>query len=359
MKDFLIKPVLLIAVAASAISCALDIDSDEPSREARKKEISFPVNVTRDGEAIPQEALTKSEAVETGDKIATMDTSIPFGIVGVDFESGALILDNERVSYSDGLYRGFFENGLWEMPSVVSFSAYYPYVNSLDYGDEYKSYSIPFSSADTEAGPLVSKTVQSAVDKLNMIPLEFQHITNDIGFKICDVTTDPNLQGLIHLKKVTAHNIASAGIFVNDLEYGMGAWQRRGYYRNEEVFNGDAVVGVGMENEKFIGRDALVPHMVDSHRFYAVPDDLLMGKQYVEVEFDIDGFDIGGFHYEPLKNQKVKYMLYGVLPDNVMVYGKQYTFHLGLDTGKFFHQISFTASVSDWETKIYENNDDF
>jgi len=43
----------------------------------------------------------------------------------------------------------------------------------------------------------------------------------------------------------------------------------------------------------------------------------------------------------------------------VMVYGKQYTFHLGLDTGKFFHQISFTASVSDWETKIYENNDDF
>jgi hypothetical protein len=114
-----------------------------------------------------------------------------------------------------------------------------------------------------------------------------------------------------------------------------------------------------MENEKFIGRDALVPHMVDSHRFYAVPDDLLMGKQYVEVEFDIDGFDIGGFHYEPLKNQKVKYMLYGVLPDNVMVYGKQYTFHLGLDTGKFFHQISFTASVSDWETKIYENNDDF
>ncbi len=47
------------------------------------------------------------------------------------------------------------------------------------------------------------------------------------------------------------------------------------------------------------------------------------------------------------------------LPDNVFVYGKQYTFHLGLDTGKLYQQVAFQASVSDWETKIYENNDDF
>lgn len=357
MKDLLLRPVVLLAVAATALSCSLDINTQDSSSEPRKKEISFPVYVSRPGKY--KAASTKSESVDSDNKIVTMDTSIPFGLVGVDMETGALILDNEKISYSDGLYRGFFEHSLWEIPSIVSFSAYYPHVNSVSYGDEYKTYSIPFSSADTDAGPLISKTVQSAVDKLNMIPLEFQHITNDLGFKICDVTTDPNLKGLIHLKKVTAHNIASAGIFVNDLEFGAGAWQRRGYYRNEVIFEGDAVVGVGMENEMFIGRDALVPHMADSYRFYAIPDDLVMGKQYVEVEFDIDGFYMGNFFYEPLKNQKVKYMLYGVLPDNLMVYGKQYTFHLGLDTGKYYQQISFGASVSDWETKIYENNDDF
>ena len=42
-----------------------------------------------------------------------------------------------------------------------------------------------------------------------------------------------------------------------------------------------------------------------------------------------------------------------------MEYGKQYTFHLGIDTGKFYHQITFAPAISDWETKIYENNDEF
>ena len=114
-----------------------------------------------------------------------------------------------------------------------------------------------------------------------------------------------------------------------------------------------------MENEKFIGDHELVDRMADSHRYYSIPDEILMGKQCVEVVYDVDSFTIGGYTYEPLKDQVARYMLYGVLPDNVFVYGKQYTFHLGLDTGKLYQQISFQASVSDWETKIYENNDDF
>ena len=39
--------------------------------------------------------------------------------------------------------------------------------------------------------------------------------------------------------------------------------------------------------------------------------------------------------------------------------GKQYTFHIGLDLSSVYKQITFTPSVSEWETKIYENNDDF
>lgn len=359
LMDLLFKPVFLMAAATVVLSCSLDVDTHDVTRDAGEREVGFAVRVTRDGEEIPDAAITRGGFVDTGTKLSTMDKSIPFGLVGVDCETGALLLDNEPVSYSKDSYRGFFQRGLWDIPSTISLSAYYPHVNSLSYGDEHKTYSIEFTSADTEAGPLVSKTVQCAVDQLNMVPLEFQHITNDIGFKICDVTSDPNLQGLIRLRKVTAARVASAGVFVNDMEMGSGFWHRRGYYRTELVFEGDARVGVGMENELFIGRDALVPRMADSYRFYAIPDKLEIGKQYVEVVFDIDGFDHAGNHYKGLKEQKVKYMLYGVLPDNVMAYGKQYTFHLGLDAGKFFHSINFTASASDWETKIFEDNDVF
>ena len=359
MRNIFLHPVLLIAAAASTLSCAEYYDPQDAPSLNQKKEVAFPVTVTRDGQQIPQAAITKGGMVDEGDKIATMDKSLPVGLVGVDFKTGAILLDNQMVSYHDGMYRGHFDSGLWDIPTTVSLSAYYPRVNHLSYGEDNKTYSIPFGETETDAGPLVSKTVQCAVDQLNLVPLEFQHITNDIGFKICDVTSDPALQGLVHLKKLTANCVASAGVFVNDMEFGYGFWHRRGYYRDEVVFEGDARVGVGMDNEKFVGRDALVARMADSYRFYAIPDELEMGKQYVEVVFDIDDFIHNNFHYDALKDQKVKYMLYGVLPDNKMAYGKQYTFHLGLDVGKIYNQITFAPSVSDWETKIYENNDEF
>ena len=39
--------------------------------------------------------------------------------------------------------------------------------------------------------------------------------------------------------------------------------------------------------------------------------------------------------------------------------GKQYTFHIGIDLTSVYKEIVFSATVSDWETAIYENNDDF
>ena len=68
---------------------------------------------------------------------------------------------------------------------------------------------------------------------------------------------------------------------------------------------------------------------------------------------------VNNFYYEPIKNQVRKYMLYGLLPDNVFEYGKQYTFHIGLDLSGVYREITFAPAVADWETTIYENNDDF
>ena len=325
------------------------------------KRVGFDIIVTREGEEIPSAAITRNAAFESEiNKIATMDTDIPFGLVAVDPESESLIIDNQAIhNYAQGGYYGLFDSGLWDIPAKMMFSAYYPYVAGVTYSEGNSSYSIPYSTADTEAGPLVSKTVERAIAQINMMPFEFQHITNDIGYKIADVTPDERLQGLIHLRRVTAYKVASAGVFVNDLALSRGIWHKQAYFRNVVVFEGDAKLGVGEANEKFIGRNALVDQLSQSYRYYAIPDEIKIGKQFVKVEYDVDGFTLNGFEYPALKGQVAKFMLYGVLPDNVMVYGRQYTFHLGIDLSSVYSEITFSPTVSEWETLIYENNDLF
>ena len=358
------------ALLALLPSCSTKLDTPDipaPVTEtSTNQRLGFDINVTREGETIPsgRRAMmsTKSDAnYDEGDNFATMDSNIPFGLIGIDYDHHALVLDNARVGSNGRDYSTTVDSFLWEeyRSNTISFSAYYPYVRDVTYENDLESYSIPYTVAETDAGPLVSRTVEMAVAQLDMIPLQFQHITNDIGYRICDVTPKPELQGLIRLRKLTAYNVASAGVFVNDVTLSQGIWHRQGYYRNVVVFEGDAPVGVGSENEKFVGYDALVDRMADSHRYYSIPDEIQFGKQYVEVVFDVDGFQLNNFYYEPLHEQVFRYPLSGVLPDNVFVYGRQYTFHIGIDLSSIYHEITFAPSVGDWETKIYENNEDF
>ena len=334
----------------------LDVPSPKDGNSSRK--VSFDVAVTREGKAIPPERQANMSPATKG---STAGNDRPFGLVGIDYDHNAVVVDNQAVYSNQGNYNLFFDALVWDEfnTQTISFSAYYPYVRDITYEGGLDAYSIPYAVEETSAGPMVSKTVEMAVAQMNIIPLEFQHITNDIGYCICDVTPDPNLQGLIHLRKVVAHNVASAGIFVNDIALSRGIWHRQGYYRKVVVFEGNAPVGVGAENEKFIGYNTLEDRLANSHRYYAIPDEIEMGKQFVEVFFDVDGFTLNGFAYPPLEHQHAKYMLYGLLPDNVFVYGRQYTFHIGLDLSSIYSEITFAPSVSGWETKIFENNDNF
>ena len=227
-----------------------------PGKDSDSKQLGFNIRVTRDG----KELNTKGE-IDAGEMLATMDTRLPFGLVGIEKGTNTVLLDNSPVfSTGDGGYRKVFESSFWEIPTKVIFSAYYPFVTSIVYGDENRAYSIPYTVNELEAGPLVSKTTERSIEQLNILPLEFQHITNDIGFKVCDVTPMEELQGLIHLKKMIATNVASAGIYFNDLAVNRGNWNYQGYYRTVTVFDGDARVGVGSDNEKFVGYNTLEDH---------------------------------------------------------------------------------------------------
>ena len=359
--------IFLVPLALVSLSSCLKMENDMSLPASKPQKVGFDIEVTREGESIsPERTATKSgpatKAVDQNDNmIATMSSDLPFGLVGIDYQTNSLVLDNVSVYSNGDSYSTFFESYTWDKikDNNISFSAYYPYVHNVTYEDDLQAYNIPYTVEETDACPLVSKTVEMAVNQLNMIPLEFQHITNDIGFCVCDVTPSPELQGLVHLRRLVAHKVASAGVFVNDVTLSQGIWHRQGYYRNVVVFEGDAKVGVGSENEKFVGYDSLVDRLAESHRFYSIPDEILMGRQYVEVVFDVEGFNLNGFYYEPLKNQTLRYMIYGLLPDNVFVYGRQYTFHIGIDLSSIYTEITFSPSVSGWETKIYENNDNF
>lgn len=356
LQTYLIAAILAIFSIFSSCSGLEDI----PTKDESKKQLGFNISISRDGKELDTKTYQTKASIDDGDMIATMDTRIPFGLIGVEKGTNSVLLDNSPVySTVDGKYQKIFDSEFWHTPTTVLFSAYYPYVNSIVYGNENKEYSIPYTVNELEAGPLVSKTTERSIEQLNILPLQFQHITNDIGFMVCDVTPMEELQGLMHLRKITATNVASAGIYVNDLEANRGNWNYQGYYRTVTVFDGDVPVGVGMSNEKYVGYNTLEDIKESSHRYYAIPDEVEMAKQYVEVVFDVDGFTLNNFYYQPLKNQVFKYMLYGLLPNNVFVPGKQYTFHIGLDLSSVYNKITFAPSVSDWETKIDENNDDF
>lgn len=362
---YLFKAAALALIALPVLASCSKVDDfsvSNPGNQNSIKKVGFDISVTREGEAVPSNRVaTKGTSVSNSQKLATMDADIPFGLVGIDYFDHDIVVDNARITSDGSNYSTYFNDALWNeiRAEKISFSAYYPFVERISYGDDLQSYSIPYSVEDTDAGPLVSKTVEVAVARLSLVPLEFQHITNDIGYCVADVTPKEELQGLIRLRKVTAYNVASAGIFLNDMNLSHGTWHRQGYYRNIVIFEGDEPVGVGMENEKFVGYHTLEERLADSHRYYSIPDEIVPQRQHVEVVFDVDGFTHNGFYYEPLKSQVKRFQIYGVIPGNVFAYGRQYTFHLGLDLSSIYTTITFAPSVGDWETQIYEDNEGF
>jgi len=360
-------PNIAILASCAALLCftsCLKFESDDmPSPGFKsengggnKEKMEFDITVTRDGEVIPQRRIATKGGYDVDDRYATMDTDRPIGVIGMDFYTHELLIDNEQVFRNGENYSGWFNTESWKGREKVAMSAYYPFVEGVGYEDDNSAYSIPFKGSDVDAGPLVSKTVEQAMDRINLIPFEFQHITNDIGYTLRDVTADPQLQNLIHVRKVTATNVASAGVFINNMHANNGLWGRQSYYRDVVVFEGDAKLST---DEQFVGKDALVDKFSDSSRYYAVPDEILIGKQCIIINYDVEAFTLGGYTYEALPGQVSKFMLYNVIPGNVMEYGRQYTFHLGLDTGELYHAIQFSASVADWESHIYEDNEVF
>ena len=363
-----ILPLLLLT--AILASCVSDNETG-PVFEDKSGSLNFSYVITQDGEV-----KTRSE-IEGGGSYATssnseakLDPSRPFGIVGVDANNYSLLIDNLPVYERGGSRSLDFNSMAWSLDTRILLSAYYPHVDEVQMIDENRSYVIPYKNEDTEAGPLVSQTVNRRISYMDVIPLVFRHITNNIGFAVSDITENDSLKGHIRIRKLIAHGIATEGIFVDTIGTGNGVWKHQSMHKDLVVYEGDCQVGVGTENEMYVGKDVLVSNFGQSNRFYSIPEEIKMGKQYIEVIFDLETFTYYGVRYRGLKNEVQKFPIYGVLPGNEYEFGKQYIFHLGLNLNAIYKEIEFTATVDDWEdsftsgntqweSKIYVKEDDF
>lgn len=372
MKRAFLTKAFLPIVVFTIFSCTANDEFQSFDGFEKSKDVSFDIAITRDGKISTRSDGGYGNIVTETDKDAKLDPSKPFGLMGVDPQTYEVLINNQRVFETAGIRSATFDSRNWHSTENIMLSAYYPYVDETEFMNGNRAYVIPYHAEETKAGPLVSNSVQHRLSYLDIIPLVFRHITNDIGFRICDITFDPQLQGHIRLRKLSAHNFATEGFYLDSIGNNNGMWIQKTVCPEIGVFEGNARVGCGAENEMFVGFDNLVSDRKLSSRFYAVPEDIKMGKQYIEVVFDVDEFEYDGHKYKELKNQVQKFPLYGVLNGNSCICGKQYTFHLGLDLGTLYQPIEFTASVSDWEhnygvdinsvwgeNKIYEDNDFF
>lgn len=292
------------------------------------------------------DSKTSYDAVKLNASIAA---DVAFGIVGIDCDSKAVKVDNQPVYEEENGVRT--TNIVTEAgpDTVMNLSAYYPFVNDVSYHKD-GSYAISYTPDDIVRGPLASNAVLMRCDQsFETVSLRFHHISNSVGFKVCDITEDEQLKGLMHVRKVVLHGMPDEGMYVVDGD--SSHWVPNAKHKDILIFEGNEKVYLGEENALFIAKDKLTDIHDDCHRSFVIPEKLKEGKHYVEVIFDVDPFDYDGTHYKGARNQVQKIPLSGVISNDLFELGLQYTFVLGMNLGTVYRPIEFTASIDEWELR--------
>ena len=118
------------------------------------------------------------------------------------------------------------------------------------------------------------------------------------------------------------------------------------------IYEGNDLVKCGIENASFLAGASLSDNRENCEHHYVVPEEFKEGKHYVEVFFDVDEFDYEGTHYRGAKGKSQIIELSGVIPDDMMELGLQYTFVLGMNIYTVYRPIEFTANLNDYEVKF-------
>jgi hypothetical protein len=279
---------------------------------------------------------------------AYLDAFTAFGLIGVDNEGNEMLVENAPVFETNGVRTANLVTSSLSSGSM-RVSAYYPHVSSVSYRKD-GSYAISFTPNDIKKGPLASNAVNMRCDQLHeTVNLQFHHISNSIGFEVCDISDDEQLKGLMHVRQVILHGMPTEGLFVVNSEG--SHWVPNAKRQNIVIYEGNDLVKCGLEQSRFLSEKGLSDVRENCNHVFVVPEQFKESKHYVEVIFDVDPFDYDGTHYRGAKNQSQIIPLSGVIPEDKMELGLQYTFVLGMNIYTVYRPIEFSASVNDWELK--------
>ncbi|MBR5707337.1 MAG: hypothetical protein IKX55_07205 [Bacteroidaceae bacterium] len=349
-------------ISILAVSTALLISSC--SREERFTVVSYGQETqTIFNISVAKNTKTKSEAKSTRSESCTKNISdytsekpdaylasdIAFGLVGVDNRNMEVLVDNQPVYEKDGVRTANVVTSSFSSGSM-KVSAFYPHVSSVSYHKD-GSYAISFTPNDIKKGPLASNAVDMRCDQdFETVSLQFHHISNSVGFMVCDITDDDQLKGLMHVRKVIIHGMPAEGLYVVDGKN--SHWVPNAKRQDIVIYEGNDLVKCGIENASFLAGASLSDNRENCEHHYVVPEEFKEGKHYVEVFFDVDEFDYEGTHYRGAKGKSQIIELSGVIPDDMMELGLQYTFVLGMNIYTVYRPIEFTANLNDYEVKF-------
>lgn len=342
---------LFVAMAALMVSSCAREDRFTPVYIGQEIHTVFNISISKNTKTRTK-TKTKSDAdsktTYDAEKVhAVIAADIAFGLVGIDKDLEILV-DNHPVYEKNGLRT---TDIIADTPdSTMSVSAYYPHVKNVSYHKD-GSYAVCFTPDDVKKGPLVTNAVNMRCHQdFEAVSLRFHHIANSIGFKVCDITEDEQLKGLMHIRKVVLHGMPTEGTYVVDGEN--SHWVPNAKHYDIVVYEGNDFVSYGEENASFIAADRLSDLSDDCKRTFIVPEELKEGKHYVEIVFDVDGFDYDGTHYRGVTGKSQKIPLAGIIPDDMFELGLQYTFVLGMNLGTVYRPIEFSATTEEWEVRF-------
>ena len=360
MKRTYITSIIVAMAALLVSSCAREDRFNTVSYDQETQTI-FNISVARNTKTKTKSTTksTKSEIVaeavldtrnvseySTEKTHAYLDSKIAFGLVGVDNMTNDILVDNQPVYEKDGIRTANLVTSTFSSGSM-NVTAYYPHASSVSYHKD-GSYAISFTPNDIKKGPLASNAVDMRCDQVfETVNLQFHHISNSFGFKVCDISYDEQLKGLMHVRKVVLYGMPTEGLFVVDGQD--SHWVPNAKRQPIVIYEGDDLVKCGIENAEFMAAASLSDTNEDCNRFYVVPEELKDDKHYVEVIFDVDPFDYEGTHYRGAKGKSQIIPLSGVIPDDELELGLQYTFVLGMNICTVYRPIEFNAAVDDWE----------
>ena len=123
MKRTITKGTIAAIVVFTIISCTANDNMDSFDEFKDKKDVSFDVLISKEGRIGTRGEGGYDNMVTEYDMEAKLDPNKPFGLMGVDANSHAVLINNARVFEQGGIRAASFNSKSWYSTETILLSA--------------------------------------------------------------------------------------------------------------------------------------------------------------------------------------------------------------------------------------------